>query len=100
MVFIWECYRYQKLLIILNLHNYYSIFYNNLMWIYRMNKYHVDSSKSYKDESIVGDDKSKPIGPNKKLTTMWRYIIGDQAFSTKTGNSKMNKITSESVIGI
>lgn len=67
---------------------------------FRMNKYHVDSSKFNKDESSNGDDKTKTIGPNKKLTTMWRYFIGDQAFSTKAGNSKMNKNTSESVLGI
>jgi len=57
----------------------------------RMNKY-----KSSKDDSSIGDDKTKP---NKKLTSMWRYFIGDQAFSNKTGNSKTNMDTSESVIG-
>lgn len=59
-----------------------------------MNKY-----KSTKDDSSIDDDKMKPGGSNKKLTSMWRYFIGDQAFNNKTGNSKMNKNTSESVIG-
>jgi len=59
-----------------------------------MNKY-----KSNKDDSSIGDDKTKLGGPNKKLTSMWRYFIGDQAFSNKTGNSKTNMDTSESVIG-
>lgn len=60
----------------------------------RMNKY-----KLSKDDSSVGDDKTKMGGPNKKLTSMWRYFIGDQAFSNKTGNSKMNMNSNESVIG-
>lgn len=64
-----------------------------------MNKFHVDSSKLNKDESSINDDKTKTIGSNKKLTTMWRYFIGDQAFNAKTGNSKMNKNTTESVLG-
>lgn len=59
-----------------------------------MNKY-----KSSKDDSSIGDDRTKPGGPNKKFTSMWRYFIGDQAFNNKTGNSKTNKNTSESVIG-
>lgn len=68
--------------------------------IRRMNKYRCDSNKLNKDESVLGsDDKTKLMGPNKKLTTMWRYFIGDQAFSAKPGNSKTNKNTSESVIG-
>jgi len=59
-----------------------------------MNKF-----KSSQDDSSIGDDKTKLGGPNKKFTSMWRYFIGDQAFGNKTDNSKMNKNTSESVIG-
>uniref|UniRef100_A0A2S2NSK1 Uncharacterized protein n=1 Tax=Schizaphis graminum TaxID=13262 RepID=A0A2S2NSK1_SCHGA len=64
-------------------------------YVSEMNKY-----KSSKDDSSIGDDRTKPGGPNKKFTSMWRYFIGDQAFNNKTGNSKTNKNTSESVIGI
>jgi hypothetical protein len=59
-----------------------------------MNKY-----KSNKDESLFGDDKTKVMGSNKKFASMWRYFIGEQAFSAKAGNLKTNKNTSESVIG-
>ena len=68
-----------------------------------MNKYRGnDPGKSNKDESnaAADDDKTKPHAvPNKTLTTMWRYLVGDQAFNAKTGNSKANKNAPESVIG-
>lgn len=71
------------------------------LFVFRMDKYHCESNKSNKDEPCSGDDKTKLLGSNKKLTTMWRYIVGDQGYgSTKTGNSKTNKNTAESVIGI
>jgi len=59
-----------------------------------MNKF-----KSSQEDSSIGDGKTKLGGSNKKLTSMWRYLIGDQAFSNKSDNSKMNKNSSESVIG-
>lgn len=59
-----------------------------------MNKF-----QSSQEDSSIGDDKTKLGGPNKKFTSMWRYLIGDQAFSNKTENSKMNKNANESVIG-
>ncbi|VVC34658.1 Hypothetical protein CINCED_3A005174 [Cinara cedri] len=48
-------------------------------------------------ESIKNDKSSKPVNPNRKLTTVWRYLVRDH---TKIENLKLNKSFVESVIGV
>lgn len=66
-------------------------------YIYRIS--HGHSNKSNKDDLSFDDDKTKPVGSNKKLTSVWRYLIGEQVFNTKIENSKTIRNTSDSVIG-
>ncbi|XP_050529538.1 uncharacterized protein LOC126899057 isoform X2 [Daktulosphaira vitifoliae] len=56
-----------------------------------------DQGKTKEDEP---NDKTKPVGSNIKLTSVWRYLIGDQIFNPKAGRSKTDENPSESVIGI
>lgn len=67
--------------------------------ICRINSCHGNANQSEKGKSGLAYNEIKPLESHKKLTSVWRYLIGEQVFNTKIENLQSSANTSDSVIG-